>query len=371
MPRVIIIGGGIAGLASGIAFSNAGWDVAVLERAAQIEPMGAGLSLWPNACAAMGSLVVLNAVSASSAPILAMLLADRNGNVLLERKLPGPALMTTRTALQDALLTALGPERVRLAATVKQVASNRIELSGGDTLACDLVIDAGGIRAPSSGEAPRYAGYGGVLALSDPVEGTGLDGLAAEYWGEHERFGVFELPGARRYWFFMRTQPLEAPMPSLAHCMSASANYPPSVSQALAATPENALIPFAVHAKPPPRKLTVPGVVRVGDAAHAMEPNLGQGACQALEDAAALRAIAGHVPVHEIGDCYQRLRLKRARMFVRESRLGKHGAHGSPLAQWMMRAILTSIPSSVSEARIRGMQTLPDYRSRLWVGARC
>ena len=77
MPRAIIVGGGIAGLASGIAFANAGWEVTVLERAPRIEPMGAALSLWPNACAAMARLGILGAVTAAAAPIRQMLLATR------------------------------------------------------------------------------------------------------------------------------------------------------------------------------------------------------------------------------------------------------------------------------------------------------
>lgn len=364
MPRVVVVGGGIAGLASGIAFANAGWDVTVLERATRIEPMGAALSLWSNACAAMASIGVLDAVSTSAAPIRTILLAAQDEQTILSRALSGPAIICTRTNLQNTLLAALGSDCIRLHAVVDHVSAERVTMASGETLACDLVVDAGGIRAPSTAGPPaRYAGYGGVLALSGRTAGPPLAGLAAEYWGKHERFGVFELPDDRRYWFYMRTQPADSAMPTLAKCAAVAEAWPPSVAQAIAATPKDALIPFAVYAKPPPKSLSAPGIVRVGDAGHAMEPNLGQGACQGLEDAAALQAIAKAVPADKIGIHYERLRLKRAQMFVRESALGRFGAHGPGAVQSIMRMALKALPTAVTEPRINAMHTMPDYAS--------
>lgn len=363
MPKVIVVGGGIAGLASGIAFSKAGWDVEVLERARRIEPVGAALSLWPNACDALSSLGIMNSVSVEAAPIRKLLLATQGGRPIFQRELPDTALLITRSALQIALLEAFGSERLRLGCPVKGIAGGCVTLASGDVLCCDLVVDAGGIRALSAaGPAAQYAGYGGVLALSEKVIGEDLEGLAAEYWGRNERFGVFELPEGRRYWFYMRTQPADAVMPDLVTSMASARQWPLSVRSAVAATSQNALIPFAVYAKLPPKNLFAQGgIIRVGDAAHAMEPNLGQGACQGLEDAAALYAIAALVQPDRIAIEYERLRLKRVRTFVAESARARLGAHGSGVAQFIMQSVLKVVPKVISERHLRALHSMPDY----------
>ena len=102
-------------------------------------------------------------------------------------------------------------------------------------------------------------------------------------------------------------------------------------------------------------------LIRVGDAAHAMEPNLGQGACQAIEDAVALGAVARVCPLDDVLTSFERLRLKRVAGIVRRAAEGRHGAHGSFATQWAMRTLLRVVPARVSDGLARSIQTMPAY----------
>lgn len=73
-----------------------------------------------------------------------MLLAAQDGQTILSRALSGPAIISTRTNLQNTLLAALGSDRIRLNAVVDHVSAERATMASGETLSCDLVVDAGG-----------------------------------------------------------------------------------------------------------------------------------------------------------------------------------------------------------------------------------
>lgn len=371
MPKAIVLGGGIGGLASAIGLAQAGWEVAVYERAGAIEPLGAALSVWPNATAALDRLGLLGPVRAAAAPLASLLIADRKGRPIIgPRPCDGLALMITRAALHRCLADALPSHAsCRLGQAAYRVEQDAlratVHFSNGQIDSADLVIDAGGIRSVAGqawgSAASAYAGYGGIVALSDPVDGPGLDGLAAEYWGQHERFGVFELQDRQRYWFYMQSRPQGVDAPDHAMLMARAGHFPDPVAATVAATAPSRLIPFAIHARPAPEMLGCGRIIAVGDAAHAMEPNLGQGACQALEDAVALGAVARRVPPDQVLDAFERLRLERTRFIVRRAAEGRLGAHGSRLVQAAIRAMLRAGPDIITTRMMQAAHNMPDY----------
>ena len=138
--------------------------------------------------------------------------------------------------------------------------------------------------------------------------------------------------------------------------------WPREVRVAVEATPAERLIPFSIHAKPPPTRLGQGRIICVGDAAHAMEPNLGQGGCLAIEDAVALGAAAQAGPPGEMLARFERLRLKRVRQFVRLSAEARLLAQPrSPVLGAAMRAMVSVIPESITTWRVASLHRLPDY----------
>jgi 2-polyprenyl-6-methoxyphenol hydroxylase-like FAD-dependent oxidoreductase len=354
----VVIGAGIAGLASAIALKRAGFDVVVHERADRLEPIGAALSLWPNAVAALRILGAAYRIEAEAAPIPALGVADARGRwifgpVPVARYRGCAAYLPTRTLLQEVLLEALGPGVVRFGVDGRAIATQAA-----------LTIDASGIWSHAAGAAPRRAGYGGVLALSEPVEGAALP-AGVEYWGDDERLGLFDAGGGRRYWFYIAGDRLRPAEMTRAWIEQRAAAWPEPARAAIGATPLERLIPIDIHARPAPRRLRAGSTILVGDAAHAMEPNLGQGACQGLEDAVALLIAARSVGVPDIAAEYERLRLKRVAQVVARSRGAALPVHGPSALRGPARAILRAIPAALHRAGVARSHRWPaDFAAR-------
>lgn len=302
-----------------------------------------------------------------------MLLATQDGRPVMGPWAVDPArhgeraYLPTRALIQGALQASLGPSALHLGRRVVAVEDRGpaaiVTFAGGEEIEADLIVAADGIRSATGtktcGNPPRACGYGGVLALSDPADGPPLDGLAAEYWGRGERFGVFDLGGGRRYWFYMQGEP--APTPRRDALLAKAASWPASVAAAIAATSADRLIPISIHARPVPRRLGAGRIVAVGDAAHAMEPNLGQGACQALEDAVALGELARHVAPGDLAPAFDRARRRRVAGMMRRAAEGGQAAHGSPVAQLAWRSLLRLLPMPLHRHVTDGFYRLPSY----------
>ena len=156
-------------------------------------------------------------------------------------------------------------------------------------LRADLVVAADGIRSVirtalvPEYQGPQYSGYTAYRGIAD-VE---IDDGGGETWGRGQRFGFARLIDGRIYWYATANQPA-----GRASEPSDFADWHDPIPKLLAGTSEVLqndiydlglpLVPF-VHGR----------VVLLGDAAHAMTPNLGRGACSAIEDAGALARLLG------------------------------------------------------------------------------
>ncbi len=381
-PRsAIIVGGGIAGLAAAIALGKAGISVRIVERAAALEPIGAAITMWANAIDALDLLGVGAAVRAGATRIQTMAVFDRTGRAIIGPRIVddvphtgATAYLVTRSALQAALMQSIDPAWLTLDCAVSSIDEHEsgvvATLADGTRIEADIAIVADGIWSDVATQilasTAHHVGYGGVLALSDATSGAGVDHAAFEYWGVGERFGLFDIGAGRRYWFYMRNEE-SAVADQLTHqCVEAATRgWPPEIGRAVSATPANRLIPFSVHAKPPPRRLGRGRIICIGDAAHAMEPNLGQGACQAIEDAVAIGALAARqVPTPLLLPAFEKLRIGRVRRFVSQSAQGGLPAHSrSPLTRALLNAILRVLPAGVTNRATARMYALPDYHS--------
>ncbi|SPL92101.1 monooxygenase (secreted protein) [[Actinomadura] parvosata subsp. kistnae] len=301
MARAVVIGGGIGGLAAGAALRRKGWEVIVLERAPAIEPVGSGLAIAANALKALDVLGVGDRVRslATAEGRLGLRRADgrwltHTTEAAADAKYGDSVVIMLRATLMDVLADALGREHVRLGTTVSDVDADKglVRTSEGD-LEADLVVGADGIHSATRAALfPAHPGpvYSGVTAWRGLVPRGGLDVPRSESWGRGLVFGIHLLAGDIVYVYATDVLPAgTVHADEREELLRRFGGWHDPIPALLRAADPARIIRNDVyhHAEPLPA-FHRGRVALVGDAAHAMTPNLGQGACQAIEDGVVL-----------------------------------------------------------------------------------
>jgi 2-polyprenyl-6-methoxyphenol hydroxylase-like FAD-dependent oxidoreductase len=249
------------------------------------------------------------------------MMADRFGD---------PVVLVLRAYLIDALAGRLPDGALSLSAEVKSVsADGHVVTAAGGEIDADLVVAADGIRSASRSAlfpdhpGPKYSGFT-TWRFVTPVLGGPAPEMA-QTWGRGQIFGVMPLKGRRVYCF------AAAPAPpgggdgdQLAELRGMFGRWHPPISSMLEAVSSADIFRLDVSelARPLP-SFHAGRVVFLGDAAHPMTPNLGQGACQALEDAVVLSRLltgASADAVPAALERYSAARMPRTEMIVKRSR---------------------------------------------------
>ncbi|MGW6578179.1 FAD-dependent monooxygenase [Streptomyces globisporus] len=375
--HAVVAGGGIGGLTAAVALSRRGWRVTVCERASALTGIGAGIVLAPNALRALESIGLGPAVSVGE-PLAGVLGLRTPDGAWLSRtgataaRYGPPARAVHRGFLIDALAAALPPGALRLGVSVggaDEAAEGAVVVrtSAGE-LRADAVVAADGLRSALRGQlfprhpGPRYAGETGWRAV---LSGAGLPALpAAETWGRGERFGIVPLADGRVYVYATAvTGPGTRPADHRAELIRRFGAWHDPIPALLERLDRREPDPVTVlhHdlyelAAPLPR-FHSGRVALLGDAAHAMTPNLGQGGCQAIEDAVVLaHLLAGDTGVPAALAAYTEARHGRTTRISRRSRrMGDLARLSRPLAVSVRNFAVRATPSAVTT---RGLDTL-------------
>jgi 2-polyprenyl-6-methoxyphenol hydroxylase-like FAD-dependent oxidoreductase len=360
--RAVVVGGGIGGLAAAIALGQAGHEAVVLERAAAFGEVGYGHVLAANAMAALDRLGVGGAVRARGARARRAQIREPGGRLLAEipyERLGWETYGVMRSALLEALAEALPEGSLRLGTAARAVRDGVVETDAG-ALEADLVVGADGLRSTVraslfGAEDPRYAGHRAWRA-SALLEHPGAADAFVEIWGAGGGAGFGPVGGGRVYWYVFRAQAAGEPLPADARAefLRAYGDWPeplPALIEATDGRPESTL----TYDRRPRRVWGRGPVTLLGDAAHPMKPNLGQGAAQALVDAVVLgECLAGATEPRAALRAYERRRRGPANAAVRASRqTGRLAELRSPPAVRARNLLVRSLPARLTIAQQR------------------
>ena len=357
--HVVVVGGGITGLAAAVALEHlTDARVTLLERSPAPTAVGAGLLLWPNALSALAAMgLPAERVADASVTVPGAALRTSRGRPLsrmdpdqLAARL-GHSAVIHRADLVDLLTTALRRTDLRFGATVESATPDGSVRwtgpAGQGSARADLVVAADGIGSGIRGRHWAAKPRSTRLVCTRVVVDVLTEELV-EAWGRGALVGHAPLTQGRTYLYAARRRPWDG------RDLGWLAGWPgPVPALATAATELAATAPDRVHVDtladlPALDSWTRGRLVLAGDAAHAMLPFLGQGACQGIEDALALARACRTGDL----DAYERTRKPRADAVVSASRLVSRAALADG---WLARARDAVMPLAPPSVTVRSL----------------
>ncbi len=278
-------------------------------------------------------------------------------------------IVVHRAELLALLLKTLGEDRVRLGMTcigfTQDASGVTVQFANGQEVRGDILVGADGIHSVTRTQLfglvkPHYVGYTCWRGLAH-IPGAGLETWA---WGKGCQFGITPMNQGRAYWFVQKYAPegeKDKPGGRKQAILDTFHDWHDPIPAVIEATTENDILRNDIYELQNLHQWSSGRVTLLGDAAHAMTPNLGQGACQAIEDAVAIADClkkTTNIPAALIN--YEKQRIKRVSRITRVAHFtGKAVQWENPFLAIPRNIIIKNLPASMT---IKQFMWILDYR---------
>lgn len=366
-----IIGGGVAGLSAAIGLQSIGKEFTLFEQSSLLKGIGAGFGLAANAMQALDYLGIKDDVEKIGQHVSNYNILDQYGNILLA---PNTEALSEhyqqdnftihRADLHEYLLSKIPSDKVILNNRAIRFDQNKgsicIYFEDGSQHVCKYLIIADGVKSPLRQQllpssTARYSGYTCWRATIDNTE-IKLD-KGSETWGKNGRFGMTPLIRNRIYWYAcVNSKPNNEKYKNytLNDLKNHFGKYHAPIPQILEGTKNKDLIWNDIIDIKPLKHLAYDNILLIGDAGHATTPNMGQGACQALEDVAVLiDELKSKSNVQDAFKSLEKRRLSRTKYITDTSKfIGEVAQWENPMMIFLRNSILKILPTKLAQRNL-------------------
>jgi len=364
---VNIIGAGIGGLTTALTLMQKGLDVKIFESSAEIKPVGAGIIIANNAMQVFQKLGIQSKIEQAGNKISCMKITNQQLNNIsvvdlapYEKKYGVHNIAIHRGELQKILANEIGYDHISLSkrlTKIKKAEFFKLTFEDQSTIESKVLIGADGLRSVVRNQlfekcTLRNANqicWRGVCEIDLPEK---YHHELNEAWGRGKRFGFVKISDKKVYWYALtNAKNVEADEVDLPELFS---DFHPDILNIIAATKKEKIIVSDILDLKPINKWQSENVCLIGDAAHATTPNLGQGACQAIEDAYILgKLLDKGIAIGDTFKEYENLRRKKAHAIVNTSwTVGKMAHIENSFGIWLRNLAMKNLPKSANKKQM-------------------
>lgn len=332
ISTIAIVGAGIGGLTLALYLKKNGMHPIVFESAERLEPIGAGIMLANNAMQIFQDLGLAAKIEAAGNRIEGVEIADKNEKTIMSTQVDQSEsgiynIAIHRADLQHILAQALGIENIHLNKRLERLRPDQNDITlffeDGTQTQCQMLFGADGLHS----KVREFVDPDTEIRNAHQVCWRGIcdnhfpeidNKVGIEFWGYGERFGYTVINKSQVYWYAVCNAHL-----STQGLMPDRVLYFNDIANKIIAQTDKKYIHFSsISDLKPLNKWYKDNVCLIGDAAHATTPNLGQGGCQAIEDAFAIgKLLEKGLDFPQIFDSFQSLRFQKVNVIVKQSHL--------------------------------------------------